>query len=97
MPPSNSPATTSTSTTPPRPPGPPAAAYSPAPTTNRSTASSCAPPIPPATPPATPAGGDTIMRELLHVLDAEDQPLDDLHPDTIALYKKLLSTRALRT
>jgi len=44
-----------------------------------------------------PAGVDTIMRELLHVLDAEDEPLDDLHPDTIALYKKLRGTRALRT
>jgi DNA-binding SARP family transcriptional activator len=44
-----------------------------------------------------PAGVDTVMRELLHVLDAEDQPLDDLHPDTIALYKQLRGTRPLRT
>jgi DNA-binding SARP family transcriptional activator len=44
-----------------------------------------------------PAGVDTIMRELIQVLDAEAEPLDDLHPNTIALYKKLRGTRALRT
>ncbi len=44
-----------------------------------------------------PAGVDAIMRELIHVLDAEAEPLDDLHPDTIALYKKLRGTRLLRT
>jgi DNA-binding SARP family transcriptional activator len=43
-----------------------------------------------------PPGVDAIMRELIHVLDAEDEPLDDLHPDTIALYKKLRGTRLLR-
>jgi DNA-binding SARP family transcriptional activator len=43
-----------------------------------------------------PAGVDTIMRELIQVLDAEDQPLDDLHPDTIELYKKLRGARLLR-
>jgi DNA-binding SARP family transcriptional activator len=44
-----------------------------------------------------PAGVDAIMRELIQVLDAEAEPLDDLHPDTIALYKKLRGTRLLRT
>jgi DNA-binding SARP family transcriptional activator len=44
-----------------------------------------------------PSGVDAIMRELIQVLDAEAEPLDDLHPDTIALYKKLRGTRLLRT
>lgn len=44
-----------------------------------------------------PAGVDTIMRELLHVLDAEDEPIDDLHPETVQLYKKLRGTRLLRS
>jgi DNA-binding SARP family transcriptional activator len=44
-----------------------------------------------------PAGVDAVMRELIHVLDAEAEPLDDLHPDTIALYKRLRGTRLLRT
>ena len=37
------------------------------------------------------------MRELIQVLDAEAEPLDDLHPDTIALYEKLRETRLLCT
>jgi hypothetical protein len=44
-----------------------------------------------------PAGVDAIMRELIQVLDAEAEPLDDLHPDTIALHKRLRGTRLLRT
>jgi len=44
-----------------------------------------------------PPGVDAIMRELLHVLDAEDEPADDLHPETVELYKKLRGTRLLRT
>jgi DNA-binding SARP family transcriptional activator len=42
-------------------------------------------------------GVDAIMRELLHVLDAEDEPIDELHPDTVELYKRLRGTRMLRT
>jgi hypothetical protein len=37
------------------------------------------------------------MRELLHVLDAEGEPVDELHPETVELYKKLRGTRLLRT
>jgi hypothetical protein len=44
-----------------------------------------------------PAGVDALMRELIHVLDADAEPLDDLHPDTISLYKRLRGTRLLRT
>jgi DNA-binding SARP family transcriptional activator len=44
-----------------------------------------------------PSGVDAIMRELLHVLDAEAEPIDDLHPETVELYKKLRGTRLLRT
>jgi len=40
---------------------------------------------------------DAIMRELLHVLDAEGEPVDELHPETVELYKKLRGTRLLRT
>jgi DNA-binding SARP family transcriptional activator len=42
-------------------------------------------------------GVDAIMRELLHALDAEDEPIDELHPDTVELYKRLRGTRMLRT
>jgi len=44
-----------------------------------------------------PPGVDAIMRELLHVLDAEGEPVDELHPQTVELYKKLRGTRLLRT
>jgi DNA-binding SARP family transcriptional activator len=44
-----------------------------------------------------PPGVDAIMRELLHVLDAEGEPVDELHPETVELYKKLRGTRLLRT
>jgi DNA-binding SARP family transcriptional activator len=44
-----------------------------------------------------PPGVDAIMRELLHVLDAEGEPVDDLHPETVELYKKLRGNRLLRT
>jgi DNA-binding SARP family transcriptional activator len=44
-----------------------------------------------------PTGVDAVMRELIQVLDAEAEPLDDLHPDTVALYKKLRGTRLLHT
>jgi DNA-binding SARP family transcriptional activator len=42
-------------------------------------------------------GVDAIMRELLHALDVEDEPIDELHPDTVELYKRLRGTRMLRT
>jgi len=44
-----------------------------------------------------PAGVDTILRELLHVLGAEDEddPVDELHPLTVELYRQLRPRRSI--
>jgi DNA-binding SARP family transcriptional activator len=42
-----------------------------------------------------PAGVDTILRELLYVLDAEDDPADELHPQTVELYRQLRPRRSI--
>jgi DNA-binding SARP family transcriptional activator len=42
-----------------------------------------------------PAGVDTILRELLHILDAEDDPVDELHPQTVELYRQLRPRRPI--
>jgi DNA-binding SARP family transcriptional activator/LysM repeat protein len=44
-----------------------------------------------------PAGVDTILRELLHVLGAEDDPIDELHPQTVELYRQLRPRRSILT
>ena len=44
-----------------------------------------------------PAGVDTVLRELLQVLGAEDDPVDELHPQTVELYRKLRPRRSILT
>jgi DNA-binding SARP family transcriptional activator/LysM repeat protein len=44
-----------------------------------------------------PAGVDTVLRELLHVLGAEDDPVDELHPQTVELYRQLRPRRSILT
>ena len=43
------------------------------------------------------AGVDTVRRELLQVLGADDDPIDELHPLTSELYRKLRPRRSILT
>jgi DNA-binding SARP family transcriptional activator len=43
------------------------------------------------------AGIDATMRELVHVMGDELEPLDDLHPETIKLYQQLRGKRPIPT
>ena len=42
-----------------------------------------------------PAGVDAVMHELLHTLGDDLEPLDDLHPETVTLYKQLRGNRSI--
>jgi DNA-binding SARP family transcriptional activator len=43
------------------------------------------------------AGIDATMRELVHIMGDELEPLDDLHPETIKLYHQLRGNRPIPT